>query len=100
MNLFPKDPNQKIKGRSRNRQISVSKEGFLQNRISMDFKFKHGFVRDITLETFHQHPATFLFTKIQSIRPQTKNHEIHPKSQIFMNKREKGGEDGIQILQQ
>jgi len=66
----------------------------------MDFKFKHGFVRDITLETFHQHPATFLFTKIQSIRPQTKNHEIHPKSQIFMNKREKGGEDGIQILQQ
>jgi hypothetical protein len=32
MNLFPKDPNQKIKGRSRNRQVSVSKEGFLQNR--------------------------------------------------------------------
>jgi len=53
----------------------------------MDFAIDFESVQTNTQDRFQYTPVTFLSTKIQSIRPQIKNHEIHQKSQFERNLR-------------
>src|SRR5579883_1675881 len=94
MNLSPKDLTKRSKEGHEIDNSRCQKRVFSKSGILTDFEFKHGFVQGITLETFHQHQATFSSRKIQPIRPEIKIHEFNQKSQIVMNMRRKGRRKG------